>query len=268
MHKIVVKMPFVNVDGTKTFYRVVGEGHHPILFIHGAACNSLLWKLQLKHFGKKYRAIAIDLMGHGKSALPIPPSKISINQYADFVKKFLEALNIEGATIIGNSMGGAIAIQFCLNHPEKVISLGLVGTGAKLRVHPQLLQMLRENFQNALATGFENMLGGSGNENNAKIGQAIIKMVLKADPIVGLADFEACNAFDARESLHQIRKPTLIVGGSKDALTPPWFHEYLHKKIENSILKIIDGAGHFPMVEKPREFNAILAEFLEMAHPK
>lgn len=261
-------MSFINVNGTKTFYRINGEGSHPILFIHGASCNSSLWKFQLDYFGHKWKVIAIDLMGHGNSAISIPPSQISIKQYVDFIDKFLETLNIKDATLIGHSMGGAISIQFCLEHPEKVLSLGLINTGAKLGANPQLLNMLRKDFRKTLTVGLESVLGKSSNKDDTEVRQVIINEMLKTDPSVGLADFEACDVFDSRESLSKIRKPTLIVGGSEDLLTPPWFQRYLHEKIENSILKIIDGAGHFPMVEKSQEFNAILAAFLEMAHPQ
>lgn len=261
-------MSFININGTKTFYRINGNGPHPILFIHGAACNSSLWKFQLNSFRRKWKVIAIDLMGHGNSAISIPSSEISIKKYADFIDKFLEALNIKDATLIGHSMGGAISIQFCLEHPEKVLSLGLINTGAKLGANPQLLNMLRRDFRKTLAVGLESTLGKSSRKNDAEVKQMIINEMLKIDPSVGIADFEACDVFDSRESISQIRKPTLIVGGSEDLLTPPWFQQYLHEKIENSILKIIDGAGHFPMVEKPQEFNAVLAAFLKMAHSK
>ncbi|MDI6847096.1 MAG: alpha/beta hydrolase [Candidatus Bathyarchaeia archaeon] len=238
-------MSFININGTKTFYRIKGKGQHSILLIHGAACNSSLWKFQLNHFGQKWNVIAIDLMGHGKSSISISPSKISIKQYADFVNKFLETLNLKSVTLIGHSMGGAISIQFCLEHPEKVLSLGLINTGAKLGVNPQLLTMLRRDFRKTLTVGLESVLGKSGRDDT-EIRQAIINEMLKNDPAVGLADFEACDVFDSRESISQIRKPTLIIGGSEDLLTPPWFQQYLHEKIENSILKIIEGAGHFP----------------------
>jgi len=256
-------MPFVNVDGLKTFYESVGGGH-PILFIHGSGGNHLVWRSQLDYFGERYRAIAIDLMGHGKSEISIHPSRISIKLYTDFVKGFLEALNIEKVTLIGQSLGGAICIQFCLDFPEKVACLGLINAGAKLGVNPQLLSMLRKDFSKASRMGLENILGQKL-EGTAQIrgANAVTKEMLETDPAVGLADFEACNKFDSREKLSQIRKPTLIIGGSKDVMTPPWFHHYLHAKIENSTLRIIEGVGHLSIIEKPEEFNAILSEFLE-----
>jgi pimeloyl-ACP methyl ester carboxylesterase len=202
-------------------------------------------------------------MGHGKSEISIPPSQISINRYTDFVNNFLEALSIGKATLIGQSLGGAICIQFCLHFPEKVECLGLVNTGAKLGVNPQLLHMLRKNFHEALEMGFKNIIGERPEE--ARIGEVgwVTQEMLTANPAVGLADFEACNNFDSRKQLSQITKPALIIGGSEDMLTPPWFQQYLHKKVKTSTLRIIDGAGHHSMTEKPREFNTLLFQFLK-----
>jgi pimeloyl-ACP methyl ester carboxylesterase len=174
------------------------------------------------------------------------------------VDEFLKALGLEEVTLIGHSMGGAICIQFCLDFPEKVKCLGLVNTGAKLGVNPQLLSILRTDFRKAVEVGFESILG-------RKIGERIswiVEEMLKIDPAIGLADFEACNKFDSREKIPRIEKPTLIIGGSEDVLTPPWFHQYLHDKIRNSTLEMIEGVGHLTMVENSERFNTILSEFL------
>lgn len=256
-------MPFVNVDGSKTFYESRGRGR-PILFVHGSAGSHLFWRNQLDYFEKKYYTIAIDLMGHGKSEISISPFQISIKRYVDFVNGFLEALSIGKVTLIGQSLGGGVCIQFCLDFPEKVECLGLINTGAKLGVNPQLLSTLRKDFREALRRGPENIFGQKS-EEVAQVSRArwVTKEMLKTDPAVGLADFEACNKFDSRERISQIRKPTLIIGGSKDVMTPPWFHHYLHEKIEDSTLRIIEGVGHLSMIEKTEEFNEILSEFLE-----
>ncbi len=254
-------MPFVFVDGLRTFYESIGRGH-AILFIHGSAGNHSVWRHQFDYFGERYRAIAIDLMGHGKSEISMPTSQISIDRYADFVNSFLEVLNIEKVTLVGQSLGGAVCIQFCLNFSQKVECLGLINTGAKLGVDPQLLSMLRKNFREALKTGFENILGQKHEETDTRDASWVMKEMLTTNPTIGLADFEACNKFDSREQLSQISKPTLIIGGSEDMLTPPWFQQYLHEKIENSTLEIIDGVGHLSMTEKPEKFNTILFEFL------
>ena len=235
-----------------------------MLFIHGAAGNHRIWQLQLNHFGKMYRAIAIDLMGHGESEISIPPTQISMEEYTDFVNEFLAALGIEKVALIGHSMGGAICIQFCLDFPEKVGCLGLINTGAKLGVNPYLLSALRKNFRETLEVGFIDISGQRHREAVPLIVEEIRKEMLKTDPAIGFADFWACNRFDSRKRLSEIKKPTLVVGGTEDLLTPPWFQHYLHEKIENSTLKMIEGVGHFSMVEKPDEFNENLTEFLRM----
>ena len=255
-------MPFVFVDGLRMFYESIGRGH-PILFIHGSAGNHSVWRYQFDYFGERYHAIAIDLMGHGKSEISIPTSQISINRYTDFVNSFLEMLNIENVTLVGQSLGGAVCIQFCLDFPQKVECLGLINTGAKLGADPQLLSMMRKNFRETLETGFENILGQKHEETDIRNASWVMKEMLTTNPAIGLADFEACNKFDSREQLSQISKPTLIIGGSEDMLTPPWFQQYLHKNIENSTLKVLDGVGHLSMTEKPEKFNTILFEFLE-----
>lgn len=255
-------MPFVVFDGVRTFYESRGRGH-PILFIHGSAGNHSVWRHQLDYFVERYCVIAIDLMGHGKSEISIPPSQISVELYADFINSFMGALKLDKATLVGQSLGGAVCISFCLLFPEKVQCLGLVNTGAKLGVNPMLLSMLRKNSREALRIGFENILSQKHKDAEIRDASWVEKEMLTTDPAIGLADFEACNKFDSRNQLPQISKPTLIVGGSEDLLTPPWFQQYLHERIENSILKIIEGAGHFSITEKPKEFNATLIEFLE-----
>ena len=127
----------------------------------------------------------------------------------------------------------------------------------------QLLSMLRKNSREASRIGFENVLGQKHEDTDTRDASWVMKEMLTTNPAIGLADFEACNKFDSREQLSQISKPTLIIGGSEDMLTPPWFQRYLHEKIENSTLKIIDGVGHLSMTEKPEKFNTILFEFLE-----
>ena len=255
-------MAYVVLNGLRTFYESRGEDR-PILFIHGSAGNHSMWRHQLDFFGERYRMIAIDLMGHGKSEIAISASSITIKLYVEFVNSFLEALDIEKITLIGQSLGGAVCISFCLLFPEKVQCLGLVNTGAKLGVDPTLLSLMRKDFREVLRMGFENTLGQKRKAAEMRDTSWVMSEMLKTDPVIGLADFEACNKFDAREQLSQIAKPTKIIGGSEDILTPPWYQQYLHEKMEFSVLKIIECAGHFSMIEKPKEFNATLFEFLK-----
>ncbi len=255
-------MAFVVLDGLRAFYETRGEGS-PILFIHGSAGNHSIWRRQLDFFDERYQLIAIDLMGHGKSEIAVHTSTITIKLYAEFINSFLEALGIEKTTLVGQSLGGAVCISFRLLFPEKVNCLGLVNTGAKLGVDPTLLSLMRKDFHEVVRKGFGTTLGQKREASEMKGIDWAMDEMLKIDPAIGLADFEACNKFDAREQLSQITNPTQIIGGSEDVLTPPWYQQYLHEKIKSSELRIIEGAGHFSMIEKPEEFNAAFLEFFK-----
>lgn len=251
-------MPLQEVGGLKIFYEKGGEGF-PVYLLHGAALTHSLWKPQLEALRGKYLAIAPDLPGHGNSD-PLPGAA-SIKGYAEVVAGMMEALGTEEAVVVGHSMGGAVALQLTLDHPKRVRSLVLANTGAKLGVSPLLLEMLRENFRGALEVGWKSMLGRKGRKRGEELEGLRLEME-STKPEVGAADFEACNAFDCRSRLSEIKKPTLIVGGNDDVLTPPWYHEYLHRHIEGSSLVMLREVGHLSMVEDPASFNSALLDFL------
>jgi len=251
-------MPYQQVKGLKIFYEKRGEGF-PVYLLHGALLTHSLWEPQLEALASRYSAIAPDLPGHGQSDSLSSPS---IGDYSETVAGLMEALGTKEAVVVGHSMGGAVALQLALDHPEKVRALVLANTGAKLGVSPLFLRIFRENFRDAMEMGWKIMLGRKG--RNKKEELRGLEEVMKATrPEVGVADLEACNAFDCRGRLSEIRKPALIVGGADDTLTPPWYQEYLHQRLEGSSLVMLREVGHLSMVEDPSSFNSALLSFLE-----
>ncbi len=249
------------MKGLRIYYESEGNGL-PLCLIHGAASTHSIWKNQIKVFSAGYRVIAPDLPGHGRSGPFDDSSRISIRQYAGHVREFLETLGVEEAVMVGHSMGGAVCIQLVLDSPWVVRGLGLINTGAKLRVSPHLLSALREDFRGTMEKGWESMFGEKGKRILHCL-EGLKEEMVGIDPVVGVADFEACDEFDCRERLGEIEKPTLIIGGTEDILTPPWYQDYLHKRIKNSVLVIMGGVGHLSMVEDPEEFNGALLSFLQ-----
>jgi len=222
-----------------------------LLFIHGAGGNSKIWERQIKFFGN---AIAIDLPGHG-----VGEGKKTIEEYVEEVKKFCDENNLKNLVIIGHSMGGAIALEFALNHIEYLKALVLVCTGAKLRVAPIIFETLKTNYAQAVELVADYVLGDKATDE--------IKMKVKEEmrnmsPQVVYSDFEACDKFNVMDRLNEIKVPTLIICGSKDKLTPLKYAKYLRDNIQNSKLKII-RAGHMVMLEKPDEFNEKLEGFIK-----
>ncbi len=252
-------MPFVQVLGKKIHYvgDVGVEGDAPLLFVHGAGGTHENWLNQLRGLSGRYPALAVDLPGHGRSE---GDGFRSIEAYRDFVKEFLDALGLRQAVLVGHSMGGAIALSFALLYPTRLAALVLVGTGARLKVHPRVFEALRGDRNEAA-----HLLVGWAYAENAPpelIRQGEAKW-LEASPAVVEGDFLACNAFDLMDEVEKIRLPTLILCGAEDRLTPVKYAEYLHQKIRGSRLLLVPGAGHMVMIERPEEMNRALDAFLQ-----
>lgn len=252
-------MPFVQVSGKRIHY--VGdagvEGDTPLIFVHGAGGTHENWLNQLRELSRRYPALAVDLPGHGRSE---GNGFRSIEAYRDFVRDFLDVLDIRRAVLVGHSMGGAIALSFALAYPTRLTALVLVGTGARLKVHPKVVEALRGDPQEAA-----HLLIGWAYAEKAPlevIRQAEAKW-LEGSPMVVEGDFLACNAFDLMDEVEGIVPPALILCGTEDRLTPVKYAEYLHRKIQGSRLTLVPGAGHMVMIERPEEVNQVLEGFLQ-----
>lgn len=250
-------MPVAHIAGQNIYYINRGTQGPPVIFIHGAAGNHLVWGLQAHALADCARAVALDLPGHGRSDLP---GRNSVEAYRDVVLGLLDALAFERAIIVGHSMGGAIAQTLALSHPDRVAGLGLVGTGARLRVLPAIL----EGVLNDLAATAKLVIENSYAPGLDPEFQRRAEEEFCACPaLVTYGDFAACNQFDAMTRLVEIRAPTLVICGREDRMTPPKYSVYLATRIPNAYLVLIDQAGHSVMIEQPDQVNAALIDFVE-----
>ncbi|MCX8175978.1 MAG: alpha/beta hydrolase [Candidatus Bathyarchaeota archaeon] len=221
------------------------------VFVHGAGGSQKVWVNQVEYFKS---SLAINLPGHDGGE-----GKRSINEYVSYVKHFLDERSLKEVILVGHSMGGAIAQMFALKHPSYLKALVLVCTGARLRVLPEIFKLIRENYNEAV----ELIVNMAFSKNTSQaIKNQVVEEMLKVKPEVFYGDFEACDKFDIMDQVANIKVKTLIVCGSEDMLTPVKYSRYLNEKIANSILRIIEDSGHMVMLEKPKEFNRILEEFL------
>jgi pimeloyl-ACP methyl ester carboxylesterase len=249
-------MPFANVHGEEIYYIQHGTRGVPIVFIHGAAGSHLVWGRQVHVLGEIARAVALDLPGHGKSD---PRGRDSVDAYREMVLGLLDALAFDRAVIVGHSMGGAIAQMLALSHPDRVAGLGLVGTGARLRVLPAILDGVLNDFDSTARLVVEYSYAPGA---DASLRQLAEEQFRACALTVTHGDFAACNAFDIIARVAEIRAPTLIVCGSADQLTPIKYSEFLAAKIPQARMAAIEGAGHSVMIEKPDAVNRALAEFV------
>ncbi len=221
------------------------------LFIHGAAANPMVWRLQLLHFKG---ALAVELPGH-----PTGPGCSTVEEYAASTEEYIRKNGVEGPVLVGHSMGGAIAITLALRRLD-MAGLVLVGTGARLRVDPDILSQVKENYEEASKLVASWSISP---RSDPVIADRISKEMLKVKPEVTFGDFEACDNFDRMNDVEKITCRTLIVCGEDDRMTPPKYSQYLHEKISGSKLVVIPGAGHSVMLEKHRIFNDALQAFLD-----
>ena len=257
-------MPNLTVAGETVYYvhrRSRRAIRSPLVFIHGAGGSHQLWLYQVRGLPQT-TSYALNLPGHGNST---GQGRDSVAAYAEWLVAFLDAVELEQATLVGHSMGGAIAIDAALHHPERVAGLCLVATGARLRVAPTVLHGLRQNFMATVRQVAEWCYGPQVPPEMIHLSEL---QMAATSPEVLYGDFAACDAFDVTGRLSEIGSPTAIVCGTEDRMTPPKYAAYLRDKIPGAALHLIEGAGHMVMLEKPGELTAILAENIERSSPR
>ena len=214
------------------------------VFIHGAGGTHLDWPAELRRLPEA-NAIVIDLPGHGRSG---GAGRSSVSAYAADVMSLLDALKIPRAILGGHSMGGAICLTAALSYPERVQGLILVGTGAKLGVHPDILGGFLTEMARTVSLVVNWYYGSTATDSMRR---RTYQRLMEFNPTILTNDYAACNVFDLREQVSQINQPTLIVGGTDDKMTPYKFSEFLHQSIPHSRLVAVQGGGHMMMLEQP-----------------
>lgn len=234
---------------------------HPIVFIHGSGDSARLWRLQTDYFGPK-RAVAIDLPGHGERPDAFGDD-VNVQQYAHSAYDIVtNELQLQQPIIAGHSLGGAVALSMALDYGHQLGGLILVGTGARLRVHPTLLEDAKNSSPSSRARISE--IAFARTTSAEARNQAIQEIQGQQASQTNLLyrDLSACNVFDVMTRLSEIHLPTLVICGEDDRLTPPKYSEYLHQHIAGSTLRILPNAGHYVMREQPQAFNQAVEQWL------
>jgi pimeloyl-ACP methyl ester carboxylesterase len=254
-------MPILSVNGRQISYwtgrKGILEGKEAVLFIHGAGGGQYSWSYQKGHFEKEFNPIMIELPGHGESK---GEGEEEIVKYAEHVEAFLKALGLQKAFLVGHSMGGAIVQILALSHPERIKGIVLVGTGARLKVLPMILNGIKDDFEETIRK--INQFAYSRKALSMLIERGIAEM-LRCRPEVLYGDFLACDRFDLMNEIEKIALPTLILCGEDDQLAPVKYSEFLRSRIKGSKMDILPDAGHMVMMEVPRAFNEKIRKFIE-----
>lgn len=235
------------------------SSNYQIIFIHGSGGNASIWQRIMDIIAQNgWGSIAISLPGHGASE---GQGMASIAEYREFVNDFIEAKGLRNIFLAGHSLGGGIVLDFALKYPEKLTGIILIGTGARLRVHPQALEMFRQMAEGEIEPKFEPW--AFAENAPAHILAEGEKEWSMTNPRVRYTDLKACDQFDIMEEVQKIHLPTLVVVGTKDRLTPVKYAEYLHKRIRGAKLEVIPEAGHMLMLESPEQLSLAIIKFLK-----
>jgi pimeloyl-ACP methyl ester carboxylesterase len=230
----------------------------PLVFVHGSGDNRHAWRLQTEYFGKG-QAFAIDLPGHGERVDTLP-AEVTVQDYAREVYKIVkDELKLERPVIVGHSLGGAIALMMALEYGNELSGLILIGTGARLRVHPTFLTEALQSPDVARRHLIEICVIP---EHIPALTDAILQEQEMPETGILYRDLKACDMFDVISQLQEITLPTLIICGSEDRLTPPKYSQFLFDKITGAKLHIIPDAGHYVMREQEEMVNRAIEEWM------
>lgn len=254
---------FAEVNGTRLYYETAGKGPAVVL-IHGGLVDSRLWDEQMRPLSKRFRVVRYDLRGYGRSAA-------AAAQFwpTEDLRALLDFLKIERATLVGLSLGGIIAADFALEHPGRVERLVLVGAGLRGDKQPPPSDAARaleaasrgaEAFADATMTRELYAAVRPGSRAYSLLRRMLLDN-FKALPTLrpGFAKYpDPATA----ERLGQIKAPTLVVIGGRDAPNLKNIADTLASRIPGARKVTIPGASHHPPVETPKEFNRALLDFL------
>ena len=275
----------VLLHGHRVNFTIAGQGP-PVVLIHGVAGRAAQWDQTVELLADSHTVVAPDLLGHGESAKP--RGDYSLGAHASGIRDLLVGLNIERASIVGHSLGGGIAMQFAYQFPERCARLVLVSSGglgdevhallraATLPGSELVLPLLAHARVLALASLLPRALGRVGLRTRPDLTEI-------ARGYQSLSNAEARSAFihtlrgvidptgqriNASDRLYLASKmPTLIVWGGRDRIIPVEHARPAHEGMPGSRLELFADSGHFPHLDRPREFARTLEDFFADTEP-
>lgn len=223
-----------------------------LVFVHGSGGCRESWKYQTQFFPG---SVAIDLPGH-----PIGDLCPTIEGYVAWLHRHIHEQGYRDVVLVGHSLGGGIALQYALDHATDLRGIVLVGSGARLRVHPMFLEALEKIIETPGAT--EDIFAGTYDLIDPELAAVIRRRAADNGPASFLNDLRACDRFDVMESLGEITVPILAVAGDQDVMTPPKYAHFLAGKVPGTRVAVIPGGTHMVFAEKPTEVNRAIEDFI------
>jgi len=257
-------MPFVDLDGNLVHYHTDGNGAAPVLVFSNSIGSDLsMWNAQAAALCTRFRVLRYDSRGHGRSGLP--PGRCSIRDLAVDVLKLLDSLGVKRVHFCGLSIGGLVGMWLAAHSPERIDRLILCNTAAAIgtpEIWDQRIRDVRQGGLGTIAHGLmERWFSAAFRTRSPELVDAIRDKLLTTSPEGYIASCEAIRDNDQRDAAAGIRIPTMVIAGTADTATPPQQGRSLAAKIKGARYAELD-AGHLSNIERPREFNREVNEFL------
>ena len=227
-----------------------------LVFIHGSGADHTNWIRQYTPLKNGFNIAALDLPGHGRSE---GPGEQEVAAYVEWVKKILDGMGIFNPVLIGHSLGAAICLSLVIRYGETAAAVVPVGGGVKMPVNPMILEGLQQDPAAVIGLAAKFSVA---KQNRERFSGLLMESLSLVNPGIIHGDFSACNSLDIEETVAGIRVPTLVICGAEDKMTPPSLSQCIADRIPGAKLALIEGAGHFVMMENPEAFNEVLTTFV------
>jgi pimeloyl-ACP methyl ester carboxylesterase len=287
VREVTPSLEFRTIHGYRRAFRVAGSGP-AILLIHGIGDNSTTWSMVQAKLAQRFTVIAPDLLGHGKSDKP--RADYSVAAYANGMRDLLSVLEVESVTVVGHSLGGGVAMQFCYQFPQLVERLILIGSGgvtkdvnialrlASLPMGSEALALLRLPLVlpalQVLGVVVGKLLGSSGLGRDMQDMMRVLADLPEptassafARTLRSVVDWrgQVVTMLDRCYLTESI--PVQLIWGARDAVIPVSHARLAHAAMPGSELEIFETSGHFPFHDDPARFVEVVERFIDSTEP-
>lgn len=247
-------------DGQKIHYKESGNGSPALLFVHGWLGNTEWWAAQQEYFNSRHHIVQMDLAGHGKS--DASRQEWTSERYADDIKAVADAVNSQEIILVGHSMSGAYVLEASLKIP-KVKAIILIDTLKNLdesftkEQTEEVLSQYKKDFKHTVENFLPQFLFAEGTPPAVR--ERVQHEFLQHEPELAINALRPLYTTDFKTVPKQIQVPVIAINSDASPTHP----ENNRKYLKNYDYVPIEGVGHYPMLEKPEEFNTILDEVIK-----